>query len=176
MFRVDGFRRIGYNVKVKIAVTGHRSEKIAGLEKYVGTFLGYQFGFHQPDAVIVGMAAGVDLIAGGIALDLNIPVVAARPWAGHKPRKDDVALHDHILANAAEIVNVNDAEKYPGPWVYSRRNEWMVDHAQLLLAVWDGSTGGTANCYNYALAQDLGIVTFNPQTREQVQREPIVPF
>jgi uncharacterized phage-like protein YoqJ len=31
-----------------------------------------------------------------------------------------------------------------------KRNEWMVDHCDLLIAVWDGSEGGTANCVRYA--------------------------
>jgi uncharacterized phage-like protein YoqJ len=30
------------------------------------------------------------------------------------------------------------------------RNEWMVDHCNDLLAVWDGSDGGTGNCVRYA--------------------------
>ncbi|WP_188052008.1 hypothetical protein [Azospirillum sp. Sh1] len=30
------------------------------------------------------------------------------------------------------------------------RNEWMVDHSDRLLALWDGSQGGTANCVRYA--------------------------
>src|SRR3546814_19330873 len=30
------------------------------------------------------------------------------------------------------------------------RNEWMVDHADGVVALWDGSTGGTANCVAYA--------------------------
>jgi uncharacterized phage-like protein YoqJ len=31
-----------------------------------------------------------------------------------------------------------------------RRNEWMVDRADKLVALWDGSWGGTFNCIEYA--------------------------
>jgi uncharacterized phage-like protein YoqJ len=34
------------------------------------------------------------------------------------------------------------------------RNEWMVNHANILLALWDGSTGGTYNCIQYAMKKN----------------------
>jgi uncharacterized phage-like protein YoqJ len=30
------------------------------------------------------------------------------------------------------------------------RNAWMVDQCEALLAVWDGTPGGTSGCVNYA--------------------------
>jgi uncharacterized phage-like protein YoqJ len=32
------------------------------------------------------------------------------------------------------------------PWKMQVRNEWMIDRCDVLLALWDGSRGGTANC------------------------------
>ena len=29
------------------------------------------------------------------------------------------------------------------------RNEWMADHCDVLLALWNGTPGGTANCLRY---------------------------
>jgi hypothetical protein len=34
----------------------------------------------------------------------------------------------------------------------------MVDHADMVIALWDGTSGGTANCVNYAKAQHKQIV------------------
>lgn len=31
-----------------------------------------------------------------------------------------------------------------------KRNEYMVDHSKIVVACWDGSKGGTANCVRYA--------------------------
>lgn len=31
-----------------------------------------------------------------------------------------------------------------------KRNEWLVDRVDTLLAVWTGRPGGTANCVRYA--------------------------
>jgi len=102
-------------------------------------------------AVICGMANGVDLWAGNVALDLGLPVIAAKPWAGHGPRKSDVALYERIIKEAVEVVDVNLSETYIGPWLYQVRNEWMVDNATHVLAYYNGAPkGGTFNCLKYA--------------------------
>lgn len=36
------------------------------------------------------------------------------------------------------------------PWLMQKRNEFMVDRVDTVLAVWDGSDGGTGNCVKYA--------------------------
>ena len=33
---------------------------------------------------------------------------------------------------------------------YQRRNEFMVDHSSLVIAVWNGAPSGTQNTINYA--------------------------
>lgn len=107
------------------------------------------------ETFISGMAAGFDLWAADEAIDLGIPVIAARPWAGHKPRNGDEELYQKVLDNAIEIVDVMDAERYPGPQVYDLRNQWMVDNATHLMAYWSGvEKGGTWNCVQYARDQD----------------------
>ena len=35
-------------------------------------------------------------------------------------------------------------------WKMQKRNEWMADKATRIVALWDGSPGGTANCIAYA--------------------------
>ncbi|WP_206759019.1 hypothetical protein [Anabaena azotica] len=39
-----------------------------------------------------------------------------------------------------------------------KRNEWMVDQCHRLVALHDGSTGGTGNCVNYAKSKKVHIV------------------
>ena len=50
-------------------------------------------------------------------------------------------------------------------WKMQKRNQFMVDHSNLLIAVWDGSSGGTSNCVAYAKKIGLQIVLFNPKDR-----------
>lgn len=134
-----------------IAVTGHRPEDIRELERDVRGKFRTTFSEAAPETVIVGMASGVDLWAGAEALLLGIEVIAAKPWAGHAPRAEDAELYATICDGAREVVEVDDSSKYPGPWVYHKRNEWMVDHATHILAYWSGKeTGGTAACLRYA--------------------------
>jgi len=148
-----------------MALTGHRDNKIvdidAGLE-----FLDSQLKRWRPDTLICGMANGWDLCAGMYGLERGVDIVAARPWLGHKPTKDDRKVYKTILDEAVEIVVVNQSVDYPGPWVYQARNKWMVDHCDMVVAYFDGSSGGTNNCINYAISRDVPIVRFNPQTLE----------
>jgi uncharacterized phage-like protein YoqJ len=43
-----------------------------------------------------------------------------------------------------------------------RRNRYMVDHASLLIAVFDGQSGGTQNTIQYAMERGLEIVDIPP--------------
>ena len=43
-----------------------------------------------------------------------------------------------------------------------KRNEYMVDKADIVIAVWDGSSGGTGNCVKYAQKVGKSIVKLNP--------------
>jgi uncharacterized phage-like protein YoqJ len=40
-----------------------------------------------------------------------------------------------------------------------KRNIWMVDRSTAVLALWDGSKGGTANCVKYA--EKVSVPVFN---------------
>jgi uncharacterized phage-like protein YoqJ len=44
------------------------------------------------------------------------------------------------------------------------RNEWMVDRCDKLIAVWDGSKGGTGNCVDYAKSVNKDIFRIDLNT------------
>lgn len=138
---------------VTIAGTGHRPED-AEDEGIVRIKVSTKLRYTNQDvsAFISGMAAGFDLWAADEAHKLGIDIIAAVPWKGHAPRQGDEELYAHILSVAKEVVYVDDGEDYPGPWVYHKRNEWMVDHADLIMAYLNPHKefGGTFQCYKYA--------------------------
>jgi uncharacterized phage-like protein YoqJ len=143
---------------VIIAGTGHRPEKMPAegtvrLQTYhsIKTLPGSVF--------ISGMAAGFDLWAADvIQSDLEgWDVWCAVPFKGHKPRAKDEKLYNRVLSRASQVVYVDESTKYPGPWVYQKRNEWMVDHADRVLAYWDGTEGGTCNCVKYAKEKKVPV-------------------
>lgn len=156
-----------------VSITGHRPEKIRDFEWVRATLSEVLLTLH-PDSLVQGMAAGVDLLSAEVAASLSIPYTCARPWAGHQPRSSDRRLYERVLAESAEVVDVNDSQAYIGPHLYQRRNEYMVDHSTILVAVWDGSKGGTGNCVSYARRKNVPIVRIDP-TRETVKYPFEVP-
>jgi uncharacterized phage-like protein YoqJ len=42
------------------------------------------------------------------------------------------------------------------------RNEFMVNNSDIVIAVWDGTNGGTANCVKYAQVENKEIIIIDP--------------
>lgn len=152
-----------------LAATGHRPVKLGGYGAYV--FARLKLGARHyladaaPDRVISGMALGWDQAWAWAAVDLGIPFVAAMPFYGQEtqwPEESRERYHD-LLEHAAEVVTV--CEGGYAPWKMQRRNEWMVDHCDKMIALWDGSNGGTANCVRYAERVGKPVENLWPQWR-----------
>ena len=45
--------------------------------------------------------------------------------------------------------------------VYQIRNEWMVDHSEIVVAAWNGQPSGTANTVEYAIAEGKRVCHLN---------------
>jgi uncharacterized phage-like protein YoqJ len=114
-------------------------------------------------AIIAGGAQGIDQFWMRVGLELDIPVIAALPFKGfdNKWPLSSRLLLDIILDACSEVIYV--AEE-PDISAFQTRNEWIVDHCNLLVAYWDGSDGGTANCVKYADKKRIETVIFNPIT------------
>ena len=136
-----------------LAATGHRPDKLGGYGDDVSRRLQrLAFGYLQqerPERVIVGMALGWDQAVAEAALELGIPFTAAIPFEGQERRwpPESRGRYARLIEHAAAVEIVCD---YPGAKAMQRRNEWMVDRADKILALWDGSWGGTFNCVQYA--------------------------
>lgn len=131
------------------AVTGHREcDATRVIEAYDKAYQLYNVSL-----VHIGMAPGVDLLAGRLADELAIPIRACIPWKTHyktisKEWRDD---YDRIMDVATEIVYISQSEKYVGPDMYHARNRYMVAHSKVLLAYWNGKkSGGTYQTIEYA--------------------------
>lgn len=144
-----------------VAGTGHRPDKLGGyshearnrLVKLADTYLGAV----RPEKVISGGALGWDQALAFAAIQLDIPLVLALPFEGFEckwPKESQEFLHS--LMNPAEVVFVSD----PGyaAWKMQVRNQWMVDNCDAVLALWNGTDGGTANCVRYAEKKSKPIV------------------
>lgn len=50
------------------------------------------------------------------------------------------------------------------PAKMQKRNEYMVDRSDVVISLWDGSKGGTANCVRYAKKKSKTVIIINPET------------
>lgn len=145
-----------------IAFTGHRLDKVGGFEDVVRKHMLLALAVARPSEVISGMASGIDTWAALTALKLNIPLRCAVPFKGQEKLWPHEAckVYQHILSQAA-FVNIVCEGGYHASKMQAR-NEWMVDRCALLLAYWNGSTGGTKNCLDYARRVERDRLIFIP--------------
>ncbi len=141
---------------MRVAATGHRPDKIGGYDWYAPQRLWIRDQIKhalvdlKATHGISGMALGVDQDFAYACIELSIPFTAAVPFVGQESSwpKHSQDWFDWLLERADEVIIVSSG----GYDAYKMqvRNEWMVDHCDVLLAVWDGTKGGTFNCLSYA--------------------------
>jgi uncharacterized phage-like protein YoqJ len=146
-----------------LAFTGHRPDKVAQYEGVVRLHILCTLLTMKPREVISGMALGVDTWVADAALGLGIPLVAAVPFAKQDAKwsSADRKRYRALLWKAAIVCVVSEASSYH-PSQMQARNEWMVDRCGLLVAYWNGSTGGTSNCVAYARRKGRAHVLVDP--------------
>lgn len=152
---------------MKVAFTGHRPDKIGGyqaseIQDYVRQHIhNILLVFKETDKNLIvysGMAQGVDTWAVEECIDQSIPFVAVLPCDGQE-KEWPLAARDYyhrLLDKAQRIERVNIGPYVP--WKMQARNERLVDVSDFLIAVWDGSSGGTYNCLEYAKSVKRTIV------------------
>ena len=169
---------------ISCAFTGHRPARLA-------------FGFDESDerciklkallreqieALIVkgvtwfysGMALGIDQWAADIVLELKqmhpkLKLIAVRPC---ETQADNwtVTQHERHFATLALCDDVFTIQPRYSQGVMFKRNRFLVDHAEYLLAVYDGGVdGGTSYTVKYAKEQGRSITVIHPDTLEVTQ-------
>lgn len=158
---------------MRICITGHRPNKMYGYNIYNSEWTSLKEKLknmlieNNCSEAITGMALGVDTVFALAVLELkeagyDIRLHCAIPCRNHSCKwvKESVDLYNDILSKADTVKLVSD-EEYK-PWLMQRRNEYMVDIADKVIAVWDGSSGGTRNCVEYAERQGKEIIRIIP--------------
>ena len=138
---------------IRIAATGHRPSKLplTGYNiKPLISLAGQWLDEVRPDIVISGMALGWDQAVALAAIEQGILLYAYVPFIGQADKwpPQSHATYQRIL-QACDEVKVICPGGY-SPEKMQRRNEAMVHDCDQLLALWDGSPGGTGNCVAYA--------------------------
>lgn len=166
---------------MKVAVSGHRPPGIGGYETPNPTEQWVRATINKTLASLVerqgaitgitGMALGVDLIYAEECHRLGIPFIAALPFKGQENRWPDRSqiLYRTMLKAAAEVVIVDELPEYHSDQFAKKmilRNVWMVDQAEMVIAVWNGTGGGTAHAVETARRKHRKTILLDPRTQQ----------
>lgn len=138
----------------RVAVSGHRGLP-EPTERLVNQALRQSLAQHGPDLVGLScIADGADQLFAQAVLELGgrlEVVVPATKYREALPR-ECWPTYDLLIGKASQIHLLDYAESTSE--AHQAASEYMVDHADILIAVWDGqparSYGGTADVVDYA--------------------------
>lgn len=155
---------------MRIAITGHRPQRlnkeydgIGPMSDWLREEINKVLDMHSPTQLISGMALGVDQLFAEIAIKRNLDLLAAIPCKNQEkmwPQKSKDRYNEILQYPNCEKVYVS--ESYSG-WAMQKRNQYMVDNCDLLIACWNHiPQGGTYNCVRYAQSKNIKIEYINP--------------
>ncbi len=156
--------------------TGHRPVKLpwgenendprcAALKQELGRVLEavYGRGFRH---FLCGMAQGSDLMFGKAVLSLrqrypDVKLEAAVPYPGQADEWDEAQRERY--RNLLERCEIETVVQHGYTQVcMHRRNRYMVERSSLLIAVYDGSPGGTGYTIVQAMRKGLELIQIDP--------------
>jgi uncharacterized phage-like protein YoqJ len=143
-----------------VAFTGHRPNKLGGYQPCstadrVIARVREKLLELKPTAAISGMALGFDQWSAEVCLELEIPFIAAVAFPGQELEWPWYSQQRYYtLIKKASQLHLVDLERPHTRWEAAQklhaRNHWMVDHSDAIVAAWNGTPGGTAECVKYA--------------------------
>ncbi len=149
-----------------IAGTGHRPSKLGNEYDHDGPISQYIIDEtakvlleNKPEKVISGMALGFDMLLAIAALSVQIPLLAAIPFRGQESAWPKKTQHSYNqILNHKLVTTFIVCKGGYAPWKMQRRNIWMCDNCDKLLACYNGDkSGGTFNCLEYAARKNIPI-------------------
>ena len=117
-----------------------------------------------------GMAQGVDMYAAEIVLELKkqdpqITLECAIPYERQAVRWPE-ALRNRYFSIAERCDRETMLQRQYTPDCLRKRNRYMVAHADIVLAVWNGSPSGTGQTVWYARETGKPVWIIRPDTLE----------
>jgi len=163
-----------------IAVTGQRPKSL-GLKSFdpkhpvwldAYDYVQRNIYYYGASRLISGGALGFDMIAAKAAVDSGIELELALPFEGYNKWGAKDRARIAWLTMRSHTVNYICDPGY-AVWKYQTRNEYMVDNADYVLALWNGSPGGTKNCLDYARKVGVGYHVHHPFGLEVARLETV---
>lgn len=162
---------------MKVAFTGHRPEQLTGIdeEKLCDLiFMEVARCIDEGcDTFYCGAARGADIICGECVMELresselNVRLVCVIPFRDQAVGWSDIwkMRYWRLRRNADQNIQLGDEFKRG---CFQIRNRYMVDQADCVLAIYNGSgQGGTAYTVEYAKKKGKKVVIIHPATGEK---------
>lgn len=171
----------------KVCATGHRTDKF----KWFNKNLSYIKNEQAPECLLIksmlkdtlkeliqegynyfisGMALGFDTWFAECVISLkeefpDIKLEAAIPCIDQEKIWPDINDQEryHKILSKCDFIKYVTKQKY-SPYLMIRRNEYMVDNSEKVVACYDGSDGGTRRAYLYAMKNHVEIINIDPNT------------
>lgn len=137
-----------------LAASGHRPDKLGGYNPALAVLrTETAMNWMEVQSIargITGMALGWDQDFALACYELGIPYTAAVPFEGQESQWPlrSKRIYKWLMNRADDVIIVCPGEYSPSKML--KRNIWMVDESDHILALYDGSQGGTAHCLKYA--------------------------
>ena len=145
--------------------TGHRPDKLIRSKEQITKDLTAAIDNAISDGYrtfISGMAMGVDIWAAQIVLEKKtvlpgLHLICALPFPGFGDRWSSQwsDVYNEIIRQADLVKSISQSFSYAS---YQKRNEWMVNHSGRVIAVYNGSAGGTRNTVEYAQQKKVSCI------------------
>ncbi len=165
---------------MRLGITGHRPDKLGGHGPKVARALRElaraEIQALGPELVITGMALGWDQACAEAALELGIPFQALVPFMGQEKiwPNEAKAKYFKLLGAAKEVSFVSSGGF--ATWKLLARNRAIVALSEHLLALYDGSSGGTRYCVDFAAHMHTPVTNcwerYNPPVPLKPPRPP----
>ena len=163
---------------MRVAFTGHRPESLPfgdneeseGYRKIKGMLLDEikHWADQGCDVFYEGVARGMDIVFGEQVLLAkrqgypHIKLIGVIPFEEQAAHWSEAWRDRYFSLMASSDDEVLISSHYTKD-CYHRRNRYMVDHADILIAVYDGmGSGGTAYTVRYAMEQGKTIFSLDP--------------
>ena len=120
-----------------------------------------------------GMALGIDMMCSQIILELKnefdihlfcvIPCIdQCSGW-----KNEDIELYNKIIESASGVTYISNDSYSKGCMM--KRNRYLVDNSEYILAVFDGKKGGTMSTIEYAKKKKKSIIIINPKDYTKIE-------
>jgi len=164
-----------------IGITGHRNlpqDALEFVQEQIEMIIKQIKVEHTEGVVAVSaLAIGADQLFAEVALEQGIPLEVVIPFKGYEQDFGAGEEREHFESLRRQA-NVEHLMVFAArsDEAYLAAGRWVVEHTDLLVAVWDGKPaagrGGTGDIVEYARQLGKPCWCINPRTREVKENNP----